>query len=183
MRPRTFSRCRPPCSAKRRLFILLLERALWSRATTGNSNQLKRARSRVQKRADMRAVVAVVVAGGGSLSLSFLIFSSAFSTPLQTFLILVATADLRALLYTRCFSARRCLWSAFCLANTTTEPRAAGADAVLEEVSTAVPLTDDVDARDGFLRAGAGVDTARPEKALASMMCGGEGEGTRGKEN
>ena len=96
----------------------------------------------------------------------------AFSKLSQTFLIRVATADLRALLYTRCFSARRCLWSAFCLANTTTEPRAAGgADAeLLEGESRAVPLTDDVDASDGFLRAGAGVDTARPEKALASIV-------------
>lgn len=93
---------------------------------------------------------------------------------LRTFLILVATADLRALLYTRCFSARRCLWSAFCLANTTTEPRAEGssgdAEFLADGESTAVPLTDDVDASEGFLRTGAGVDTARPEKALASMV-------------
>ena len=102
-------------------------------------------------------------------------------SPAQTFLILVATADLRALLYTRCFSARRCLWSAFCLANTTTEPRAVGvADAPLLGESRAVPLTDEVDASDGFLRAGAGVDTARPEKALASMVQ--KGRGGRGKK-
>jgi len=102
-------------------------------------------------------------------------------SPAQTFLILVATADLRALLYTRCFSARRCLWSAFCLANTTTEPRAVGvADAPLLGESRAVPLTDEVDASDGFLRAGAGVDTARPEKALASMVQ--KGRGGEGKE-
>ena len=71
------------------------------------------------------------------------------------------------------------------MANTTTEPRAVGADAApakfLEVVSTAVPLMDEVDARDGFLRAGTGVDTARPEKALASMVREGE-RGERGGE-
>ena len=147
------------------------------------------------KRADMRAVAAVVAAVADkkkkrrrlSLVLPHLSFLRILRA-IQTFLILVATADLRALLYTRCFSARRCLWSAFCLANTTTEPRAVGADAAaFLEVSTAVPLTDEVDARDGFLRAGAGVDTARPEKALASMVWKrGEGWGERerrSKEN
>ena len=61
------------------------------------------------------------------------------------------------------------------MANTTTEPRADGSlDAAAffadGEESTAVPLTDDVDASEGFLRTGAGVDTTRPEKALASMV-------------
>lgn len=94
-------------------------------------------------------------------------------SPVLTFLILVATADLRALLYMRAFSARRWRWMAFCLAKTTTEPRATAADADDDddgESSTGVPLTDDVDASDGFLRgAGAEADMERPEKALASI--------------
>jgi len=75
------------------------------------------------------------------------------------------------------------------LANTTTEPRAVGADAALladaGQSSTGAPLTDEVDASEAFLRVGAGVDTARPEKALASMVWWerGRGRAKRGAKN